>query len=171
MDDFQSFARNLEVAFRASAAFRRWVADTGRNIAAILESLESRVDAANGDVVTAFRFELFGYRNAVCFVAQSNQNEHHHQFEIAQRCVSGGHIFIIYEDIAAPRQSKRGKVRGIVATTNIGSLLQRPGLTEELQARLQLDLSRRTRKSSVSVNRYRTQLAGIVIPMDVRRID
>src|SRR5262245_38778435 len=77
MDDLQSFARNLEVAFRASAAFRRWVSNTGRNIAAILESIESRVNAANGDVVTAFRFEFFGYRNAVCFVAQSNESKHH----------------------------------------------------------------------------------------------
>src|SRR6185295_5964749 len=111
MDDFQSFARNLEIAFRAAAAFRRWVANTGRNIAAILESIESRVNAANRDVVTAFRFEFFGYRNAVCFVAQPNENKHYHQFEIAQRCVSGCHIFVFYEYIDLACQSKRGKVR------------------------------------------------------------
>src|SRR5207237_507342 len=59
LNDLHSFGRDSEISLGAATSLRRWLADRRCNEAAILQTFQRCVDAAQGDVVTTVILNLF----------------------------------------------------------------------------------------------------------------
>jgi hypothetical protein len=89
VDLSQALFGDAEVALGFAAAFGSGIAEAGGDEIFALQSLESCVDAAYGDIAAAVAFKFAGDGDAVGFVAEMNDGEKDHEFEFSEIAAVG----------------------------------------------------------------------------------
>lgn len=95
-----------EVSFGSASSFGSGLAQAGRDQALEFEPVQRCVDATYCNISTAPERQFPGEGNAVGVVAETNEREEEHHFELAEIVVLS-HFFNIHEEITIANKTGR----------------------------------------------------------------